>query len=67
MVHKDNSDESGFDYLASKRDLFRSALSFDRFWNHEDIQVSFTVNTRYKLQYFPGQNPECRTRCRTFE
>jgi len=35
MMHEDNSDDSGFDYLASKRDLF----SFDQFYNQEDIQV----------------------------
>lgn len=56
MMHEDNSDDSGFDYLASKRDLF----PFDRFYNHEDIQVSFIVNTRNKLLYL--QVDECQNK-----
>lgn len=43
-MHEDNSDDSGFDYMASKRDLF----SFDRLYSHEDVQVSFIVITHNK-------------------
>ena len=46
-MHEDNSDDSGFDYLGSKRDIF----SFDRLYSHEDVQVSLIVNTWNKLQY----------------